>query len=35
VTVDGNLSADGAIKLVDDGARHEVTVHRVGAEVRR
>lgn len=31
VTVDGNVSADGGIKLVDDGARHEVAIHRVGA----
>lgn len=28
VTVDGNLSADGGIQLVDDGARHEASVHR-------
>jgi cyclic beta-1,2-glucan synthetase len=32
VTVDGNLSADGGIQLVDDGARHVVTVQRVRAE---
>jgi cyclic beta-1,2-glucan synthetase len=31
VTVDGSASADGAIRLVDDGARHEVVVQRVGA----
>jgi cyclic beta-1,2-glucan synthetase len=29
VTIDGIVSADGGIKLVDDGARHEVSVHRV------
>jgi cyclic beta-1,2-glucan synthetase len=29
VTVDGNGSADGGIRLVDDGARHEVSVRRV------
>ncbi|HEX6434304.1 MAG TPA: glucoamylase family protein [Gemmatimonadales bacterium] len=32
VTVDGNVSEDGRIRLVDDGARHEVTVRRVRAE---
>ena len=32
VTVDGNLSADGGIQLVDDGTRHVVTVQRVRAE---
>jgi cyclic beta-1,2-glucan synthetase len=32
VTVDGNLSADGGIQLVDDESRHEVTVQRVRAE---
>jgi cellobiose phosphorylase len=26
VTVDGNPAAEGAIKLVDDGGRHEVAV---------
>jgi cyclic beta-1,2-glucan synthetase len=40
VTVDGQPSPDGGIQLVDDGARHEVSVHRVGvgagsAAVRR
>jgi len=35
VTVNGQVSPDRGIQLVDDGARHEVTVHRVGAEVRR
>jgi cyclic beta-1,2-glucan synthetase len=35
VTVDGNVSADGGIKLVNDGARHEVSVHRVGTAVGR
>jgi cyclic beta-1,2-glucan synthetase len=35
VTVDGSVSADGGIKLVDDGARHEVSVHRVGTAVGR
>jgi cyclic beta-1,2-glucan glucanotransferase len=35
VTVDGNVSADGGIKLVDDGGRHEVSVSRVGAEAVR
>jgi hypothetical protein len=34
VTVDGEASADGGIKLVDDGARHEVSVHRVPAVSR-
>jgi len=29
ITVDGYPSADGSIRLVDDGARHEVTVQRV------
>jgi cellobiose phosphorylase len=28
VTVDGKLSPDGAIELVDDGKRHEVVVRR-------
>ena len=35
VTVDGNSSADGGFQLVDDGARHEVTVQRVHALTRR
>jgi cyclic beta-1,2-glucan synthetase len=35
VTVDGNASADGGIRLVDDGGRHEVSVHRVGPAVGR
>jgi cyclic beta-1,2-glucan synthetase len=34
VTVDGQQSPDGGIHLVDDGARHEVRVQRVGAAVR-
>jgi cyclic beta-1,2-glucan synthetase len=29
VTIDGSVSPDGGIRLVDDGARHEVTVQRV------
>jgi hypothetical protein len=35
VTIDGNVSPDGGIKLVDDGGRHEVSVHRVGTAVGR
>jgi cyclic beta-1,2-glucan synthetase len=35
VTVDGSVAADGGIRLVDDGTRHEVSVQRLGAEVRR
>jgi cellobiose phosphorylase len=34
VTVDGNVSRDGGIPLVDDGARHEVAVRRIQAEVQ-
>jgi cellobiose phosphorylase len=34
VTVDGSLSPDGGIRLVDDGARHEVRVQRVRSGVR-
>jgi cyclic beta-1,2-glucan synthetase len=34
VTVDGKSIADGVIKLVDDGGRHEVSVQRVGVEAR-
>ena len=34
VTVDGRVSSDGGIQLVYDGARHEVTVHRVRSETR-
>jgi len=34
VKVDGRISPDGGIQLVDDGARHEVTVHRLGVESR-
>ena len=30
VTVDGRASPDGGIRLVDDGARHEVRVNRIG-----
>jgi len=33
VAVDGTASDDGAIQLVDDGARHEVVVQRVSAGV--
>ncbi len=33
VTVDGQPSPDGGIQLVDDGARHEVSVACVGAEI--
>jgi hypothetical protein len=29
VTVDGTLSADGGIDLLDDGVRHQVKVRRV------
>jgi cellobiose phosphorylase len=29
VTLDGSLSPDGGIQLVDDGGRHEVSVQRV------
>jgi cyclic beta-1,2-glucan synthetase len=35
MTIDGRSSPDGGIQLVDDGARHEVAVHRVGAAVGR
>ncbi|MFL5401430.1 MAG: GH36-type glycosyl hydrolase domain-containing protein [Gemmatimonadales bacterium] len=35
VTVDGNASADGGIRLVDDGERHEVDVHRVAQQEAR
>jgi cyclic beta-1,2-glucan synthetase len=35
VTVDGSVSPDGGIRLVDDGKRHEVIVHRIGATVGR
>jgi hypothetical protein len=34
VTVDGHLSGDGGIRLVDDGARHDVTVRRIPADIR-
>jgi cyclic beta-1,2-glucan synthetase len=34
VTVDGQPSGDGSIRLVDDGARHEVIVQQVGAGAR-
>jgi hypothetical protein len=34
VTVDGTPSPDGGIRLLDDGARHEVIVQRVGTGVR-
>jgi cyclic beta-1,2-glucan synthetase len=34
VTVDGDLSGDGGIQLVDDGERHEVTVLRVGRRLQ-
>jgi cyclic beta-1,2-glucan synthetase len=33
VTIDGRPSADGGIQLVDDGARHDVSVRRVAAGV--
>ncbi|MFL5491208.1 MAG: GH36-type glycosyl hydrolase domain-containing protein [Gemmatimonadales bacterium] len=33
VTVDGSRSADGGIHLMDDGARHEVSVQRVSSDV--
>jgi hypothetical protein len=33
--VDGNRSADGGIRLIDDGARHEVSVQRVSTAVQR
>jgi cyclic beta-1,2-glucan synthetase len=32
VMVDGSVSADGGIKLVDDGVRHEVSVQRVAGQ---
>jgi cyclic beta-1,2-glucan synthetase len=32
VTIDGMVSADGGIKLVDDGERHEVSVQRVARQ---
>jgi cyclic beta-1,2-glucan glucanotransferase len=37
VSVDGQASSDGGIQLVDDGKRHEVTVHRIAEQqaVRR
>jgi hypothetical protein len=34
VTVDGVASADGSIRLVDDGARHEVSVQRMRATIK-
>src|SRR5919112_1154880 len=33
VTVDGKVSKKGGIRLVDDGALHEVTVRRIQVEV--
>jgi hypothetical protein len=33
VIIDGAPSADGWIRLVDDGARHEVSVQRVSSDV--
>jgi cyclic beta-1,2-glucan synthetase len=33
VTVDGVVLGNGGIRLVDDGARHEVTVRRIQADV--
>jgi cyclic beta-1,2-glucan synthetase len=35
ITIDGAPSADGSIRLEDDGARHEVSVQRVRAGVRQ
>jgi cyclic beta-1,2-glucan synthetase len=35
VTIDGSVSADRGIHLVDDGARHEVSVNRMAAELKR
>jgi hypothetical protein len=31
VKVDGRVSSDGSIQLVDDGHRHDVVVQRTGA----
>ena len=33
LVIDGAPSADGWIRLLDDGARHEVSVHRVSSQV--
>jgi len=35
ITIDGAPSADGSIRLEDDGARHEVSVQRVRTGVRQ